>query len=115
MWPLTIVLLIAAAGPQNTASGDQAYVGKIPSLQSSLRARVALAQRRLTLAPGDLAPNTCFLIRSYHFQRQDGNAPVLTGMTTCTPSRILEQKRVSPSRGLYVPLSLQSSDQKQPE
>jgi len=115
MWPLAIVLLIAAGAPQNTASADQAYVGKIPSLKDSLRARVALAQRRATLAPGDLAPNTCFLIRSYHFERQDGNAPVLAGMTTCTPSRILEQKRVSPSRGLYVPLTLQPGDRKQPE
>ena len=115
MWPLTIVLLIASAGPQNTPNADQSYVGKIPSLKDSLRARVAQAQPRLTLAPGESFPNTCFLIRSYHFERQDGNAPVLTGMTTCTPSRVLEQKRVSPSRGLYVPLSLQSADQKQPE
>ena len=59
--------------------------------------------------------NTCYTVRSYHFERQDGQAPVLTGMTTCTPARILEQKRVSPSRGLYVPLSLQPGEQKQPE
>jgi hypothetical protein len=121
MWPLSIVLLIAAAGPQNAANADQAYIGKIPSLKDSLRARVELAQRRGTLAHGltlkseEFAPNTCFLIRSYNFQRHDGNAPVLAGMSTCTPARILEQKRVSPSRGLYVPLSLQPDDQKQPQ
>lgn len=104
MWPLSIVLLFATASPQNAPNADRAYIGTIPSLQDSLRGRVALAQRRLTLSPGDFAPNTCFLIRSYHFRRQDGNAPVLAGMTTCTPSRMLEQKRVSPGRGLYVPL-----------
>jgi len=109
MWPLSIVLLFAtAASQQNSAGGD--YVGKIPSWQGALRARAALVQPQLTLAPGDFDQNACFFIRSYHFERQNGSAPVLTGMTTCTPSRILEQKRVSPSRGLYVPLALQKDD-----
>ncbi len=108
MWPLTIVLLFAtAAQPQQGSSNlDGAYVGK------NLRGH-DLAQR---LSPEQFQEkNTCYAIRSYHFERHDGNAPVLTGMTTCTPSRILEQKQVSPARGLYVPLSLRNNDQKQPE
>jgi hypothetical protein len=33
---------------------------------------------------------------------------MLTAMTTCTPARILEQKRVSAAPGvMYVPLTLQ--------
>ena len=102
MWPLTIVLLFATAGPQqNAPSAGEAYVGKIPPV-------VQLVQHNLLtrrVSPQEMMnSSTCFLIRSYHFRRQDGNAPVLAGITTCTPSRILEQKRVSPEGGLYVPL-----------
>jgi hypothetical protein len=110
MWPLTIVLLFGTAGPQqNAPSAGEAYVGKIPPIvqlvQHNLQSRRVSPQEMMNR-------NTCFLIRSYHFRRQDGNAPVLTGMTTCTPSRILEQKRVSPEGGLYVPLVF-SGDQAQ--
>jgi hypothetical protein len=57
--------------------------------------------------------NTCYALRSYHFERHDGQAPLLTGMSTCTPARILEQKRVSPAPGVkLVPMSLDSRDQK---
>jgi hypothetical protein len=30
--------------------------------------------------------NTCWFIRSYNFEREDGEAPVLKDVTTCTPS-----------------------------
>jgi hypothetical protein len=113
MWPLSLIFLLATAGPQqNAPATGGAYVGKVPQLRN-------LAQRNSQtrrVSPEETSNrNTCFLIRSYHFERQDGNAPVLTGMTTCTPSRILEQKRVSPARGLFVPLSLRNNDAKQPE
>jgi hypothetical protein len=118
MWPLSIVLLLTTAAPQqNTPSREGAYVGKIPAVASVLQHN--LQSRKV--APQELAnSNLCFAIRSYHFRRQDGNAPVLVGTTTCTPSRILEQKRVSPTRGLYVPLALpsldlRSNDQQQPQ
>jgi hypothetical protein len=112
MWPLSIVLLVAAAPQQNSPSLDGAYVGKIPLVESVVQHN---PQTRRMSPDQMMNRNTCYTVRSYHFERHDGNAPVLTGMTTCTPSRILEQKRVSPSRGLYVPLSLQTGDQKQPE
>jgi hypothetical protein len=116
MWPLSFVLLIAAAGPQQSSGNlGGAYVGRIPHINNvqSLRGHDL---QKLGVSPGELqVRNDCYTIRSYHFERQDGNAPVLTGMTTCTPARILEQKRVSPSRGLYVPMNLQPGGQKQPE
>jgi hypothetical protein len=107
MWPLSIVLLFATAAPQQNAPVQQgAYVGKIPQVQQMARDRMNVLQR--TVHPSDFNQNTCFAIRSYHFERQDGQAPMLTAMTTCTPARILEQKRVSPAPGvMYVPLALQ--------
>ncbi|HET9838730.1 MAG TPA: hypothetical protein VFR84_10880 [Candidatus Angelobacter sp.] len=112
MWPLSIVLLFATAGPQQKAPAPgEAYVGKIPQLRNLVQRK--LQMRRLS--PDEIKDrNTCYTIRSYHFERQDGQAPVLAGMTTCTPSRILEQKQVSPGRGLYVPLVF-SGEQRQPE
>jgi hypothetical protein len=125
MWPLSIILLFAAAVPvpqQASSNLDGAYVGKVPQIKSSLgkvpqiRGLQGHALQAGRLSPDELqVQNTCYAIRSYHFERHDGQAPLLTGMTTCTPGRILEQKRVSPERGLYVPLSLQNSDRKQPQ
>jgi hypothetical protein len=113
MWPLSIILLFAAAAPQqNAPAPQQGFIGKIP-LQVQLGDNRVLVRR---LSPQQLIDkNTCYTVRSYHFEREDGQAPVLTAMTTCTPARILEQKRVSPARGMYVPLSLQRTDGQQPK
>jgi hypothetical protein len=105
MWPLSIILLFATAAPQqNAPAPQQGFIGKIPQVQ--LQGDRAFARK---LSPQELVDkNTCYAIRSYHFERQDGQAPVLTAMTTCTPSRILEQKRVSRPPGvMYVPLAIQ--------
>jgi hypothetical protein len=57
--------------------------------------------------------NTCFTIRSYMFRQQDGHAPVPAGMTTCTPSNILQQRQVSPRpHARFVPLGGQLDQQK---
>jgi hypothetical protein len=110
-----MVLLFATAAPapqQNALAPQQGFVGKIPQQLQLHRDRMFARG----LSPQELIDkHTCYTVRSYHFERQDGQAPVLTAITTCTPARILEQKRVSPARGLYVPLTLESSDQKQPE
>jgi hypothetical protein len=47
--------------------------------------------------------NTCFTMRSYLFARNDGEAPRLVGMTTCTPAssyRLYHAQR-KPQFGLY--------------
>jgi len=115
MWPLSLVLLFATAAPlQHDSSGlGGAYKGKIPQIQA-WRGH-GLQSRRLS--PQDFRDrHTCYTMRSYLFHRQDGQAPVLAGMTTCTPASVLQQRQVSPApRVLYVPLSLESSDQQQPE
>lgn len=124
MWPLTIILLFATAAapaPQQASSSlDGAYIGKVPQIKSSLGKVAHIRGLQRLFQTGQVSPdelqvkNTCYAIRSYHFERHDGQAPLLTGMTTCTPGRILEQKRVSPAPGLYVPLSFEGSDRRQP-
>ncbi len=112
MWPLSIVLLFATAAPQQSSSAlEGAYLGKIPQTQN-LRGRALQTGRSPLQNPNT---NICFAIRSYHFRRQDGQAPVLAGITNCTPGSVLQQRRVSPAPGLYVPLTLKSNDQKVPE
>jgi hypothetical protein len=57
--------------------------------------------------------NTCFTMRSYFFRRQDGQAPVPAGMTTCTPASVLQQRKVSPVPELIlVPLGSQQQKER---
>jgi hypothetical protein len=113
MWPLTLIFLFAmsAAPQQNAPAPDGGYVGKIPqvlNLQPDHR-----LQR--TLRPEDFSSNLCFTIRSYHFRRQDGQAPVPAGVTTCTPALAFRQRKVSPApRALYVPLGMRYESESGP-
>jgi hypothetical protein len=115
MLPLGLVLLVATAAPQqNAPQQNQSY-----ELQSDFsKLRIQLQRRNNYLVQqSPLATernNTCYAIRSYYFRRQDGQAPVLVGTTTCTPASKLQQRRVSPEPGaLYVPMSFESNE-KQP-
>lgn len=109
MWPLSIVLLLTtAAAQQNAPAPEGAYVGKIPAIVNVLQRNL----QSYRVSPQELQNrNLCFAIRSYHFRRQDGNAPVLVGTTTCTPAVDFRQRQVRPKPGLYVPLALPGNDQ----
>jgi hypothetical protein len=48
--------------------------------------------------------NTCWFIRSYNFEREDGAAPVLKDVTTCTPSNKNELRRAKKRSAEFVPL-----------
>jgi hypothetical protein len=48
--------------------------------------------------------NTCWFIRSYNFEREDGAAPVLKDVTTCTPSKRNELRRAKKRGAEFVPL-----------
>jgi len=120
MWPLALTLLLTTAAPQqpqpqSSPAVEAAYVGQIPPLQQTLLDRARQnARRKLQLEA--FAPNTCFYIRSYHFRRQDGLAPVPAGVTTCTPANVLKKRQISPSPGgVYVPLTLQQPAGESPE
>ena len=106
MWPLSIFLfLIVAAAPappqQKPLDVFQDFHHlKLPVMQH--RQFDNTSARKLT----DVSRrNTCFTMRSYFFRRQDGQAPVPAGMTTCTPASVLQQRQVSPVPELIlVPL-----------
>src|SRR5689334_23380418 len=110
MWPLSIFLFVATAAPQqpqlNVAQDFRAL--QLPVMQhrqfdDSLGRKLLEQTRR----------NTCYTMRSYFFRRQDGQAPVPAGMTTCTPARVFEQRQVSPAPKVrFVPLGAQQDEQK---
>ena len=112
MWPLSIFLFLAAAAPapqQKPLDVFQDFRNpKLPVMQH--RQIDKATARRLLEASRD---NTCFTMRSYFFRRQDGQAPVPAGMITCTPARVLQQRRVSPVPELIlVPLGAQRPEEK---
>jgi len=102
MWPLSIFLFVATAAPQQqplNASQDfrtlQLPVVQHRQFDDSLGRKLLEESRR----------NTCYTMRSYFFRRQDGQAPVPAGMTTCTPASVLQQRKVSPRPEVrFVPL-----------
>lgn len=102
MWPLSIFLSLATAVPQQKPLDlFQDFLQlKLPVMQhrqfDHARARKLIEESQR---------NTCYTMRSYFFRRQDGQAPVPAGMTTCTPAGILQQRQVSPAPGVrFVPL-----------
>jgi len=108
MWPLSVFLFlaaVAAAPPQQKPLDvfqDFRHL-QLPVMQhrqfDNTNARRLLDESRR---------NTCFTMRSYFFRRQDGQAPVPAGMTTCTPASVLQQRQVSPEPDVkFVPLALQ--------
>jgi hypothetical protein len=110
MWPLSFFLLFATAAPQQKPLDvTQDFVRlTLPVMQHRL-----LTDRISGRLMDERQRNICFTMRSYMFRRQDGQAPVPAGMTTCTPASVLQQRQVSPGpRGLFVPLNVQQDEQK---
>ena len=109
MWPLSIFLFVATAAPlQQPLDVFQDFRNlKLPVMQrrqfdDSLGRKLLEESRR----------NTCYTMRSYFFRRQDGNAPVPAGMTTCTPASVLQQRQVSPRPNVkFVPLGAVRNNQ----
>ena len=109
MWPLSVFLFVATAAPQQQPLNvfQDFRQLKLPIMQHrqpdyTVPHRVIDQSRR----------NTCYTMRSYFFRRQDGNAPVPAGMTTCTPASVLQQRQVSPRPSVkFVPLGATSDDE----
>jgi hypothetical protein len=108
MWPLSIFLFVATAAPQQKPLDvfQDFHHLKLPVIQRSqvddpIGRKLAEKNR-----------NTCYTMRSYFFRRQDGQAPVPAGMTTCTPASVLQQRQVSPEPNVrLVPLGVTRNDQ----
>jgi len=116
MWPLSVFLFLAvaaAAPPQQKPLDvfqDFRHL-KLPVMQHR-QFNNAPARRLLDQSQR----NTCFTMRSYFFRRQDGQAPVPAGMTTCTPASVLQQRQVSPAPDVkFVPLGMQQEEKPQRE
>ena len=116
MWPLSVFLFLAvaaAAPPQQKPLDvfqDFRHL-KLPVMQHR-QLNNASARRLLDQSQR----NTCFTMRSYFFRRQDGQAPVPAGMTTCTPASVLQQRQVSPAPDVkFVPLGAQQEEKPQRE
>lgn len=108
MWPLSVFLFLAAAAPPQQKPLDvfqdfrhlQLPVMQHRQLDHVTRKSIDESRR-----------NTCFTMRSYFFRRQDGQAPVPAGMTTCTPASVLQQRQVSPAPDVkLVPLGAQQEE-----
>src|SRR5580698_880727 len=100
---LNLLFIFAMAAPQpNSAPTVGPIQQRLPALTylpGDPTARKLLESSRLE--------NTCYTIRSYHFRRQDGQAPVPAGMTTCTRANVFQQRQVtSDPSGLFVPLGM---------
>jgi len=99
MLPLAVFLLISGS-PQAVAAplinpGTNYAVPQLNHLQQNVVPRL----------DGYWQAPTCYTVRSYRFRRQDGQAPVLAGVTTCTPADTLRQKQVSPGPVKLEPLN----------
>jgi len=120
MWPLSLVLLFATATPQqdlNPQLRDQALkAARERTSQTALEVQWRLKRFTPEEVLAYERSNTCYTVRSYMFHRQDGQAPVLVGTSTCTPANKLQQRQVKPQPGSwFVPLSLQVPEQAPPE
>jgi hypothetical protein len=110
MWPLNLFFLFATAAPQPKPLEvfQDFHPLKLPVVQRRQSSDDATARRLIE----ESQRNTCFTIRSYFFRRQDGQAPVPAGMSTCTPASVLQQRQVSPDpRVRFVPLGAQRDEQ----
>jgi hypothetical protein len=108
MWPLSVFLFVATAAPQQKPPDVLQNFSqlKLPIMQHRQLDRTIT--RKLI---DESRRNTCYTMRSYFFRRQDGNAPVPAGMTTCTPASVLQQRQVSPRPSVkFVPLGATRDD-----
>ena len=62
----------------------RAFVITEPQLE--IASKLPPPDRRVFVTAPDSQQNTCWFIRSYIFERRDGEAPVFKRETTCTPS-----------------------------
>lgn len=79
-----------------------------PQLSPSDVQKLAMQQLRAAqehaLAQAQLDSGLCYTVRSYRFRRQDGNAPVLIGTSTCTPANTVRSEQVAnPPKARLVP------------
>lgn len=113
MWPLSVFLFLIAAAPSSQQKPLDVFQDfhhlKLPVMQH--RQLDTVTGRKLI---EESQHNICFTMRSYFFRRQDGQAPVPAGMTTCTSASVFQQRQVSPAPDVkLVPLDAQQKEKSQ--
>ena len=110
MWPLSVFLFLATAAPQQKPLDVFQNFRQLQLPVMQHRQLDTVTSRKLI---GDSQRNMCFTMRSYFFRRQDGQAPVPAGMTTCTSASVFQQRQVSPAPDVkLVPLGAQPPEEK---
>jgi hypothetical protein len=109
---LAFLLLLGMVAPQEQppsaqSSGDWRAAPVFTVEQFNAARWHQLQQRRFLQARdprlGD--SSTCYAIKSYIFEREDGNAPVLVATTTCTPANTLRWRQVDrPPKARLIPV-----------
>jgi hypothetical protein len=105
MSSILLFLLLSQTAPA------QDYVGKIPNAPGPQQRAYSIDQKPAN-NPGyhALFAGTCFTMRSYVFARQDGNAPVLVGASTCTPVSTLRMEKSRNRKGELILLDAPIGD-----
>jgi hypothetical protein len=91
MSSIVLFLLLSQTAP------PQDYIGKLPNLPLHQPRHIQDQQYANLFDKG-----TCFTMRSYVFTRQDGNAPVLVGTSTCTPASALRMEESKHRHGELI-------------
>ena len=95
VWPLGIILFLSSMAPQQNAPKIPVpfKIGPAPQFQ------IAPGQPGFNITADQMQAmqnaHVCYAIRSYIFERQDGNAPVLVKTMTCTPAAGSELRQVN--------------------
>jgi hypothetical protein len=98
---LNLLFILAMAAPQQNSAAASATQQKLPT--QTFQSDGQTARKLLESSQA----NTCYTMRSYRFRRQDGQAPVPAGMTTCTSANTFQQRQISRGQNsLFVPLGL---------
>ena len=103
-----IFVFMLGGAPQTTAqqpSHHQAQTQTQRDRQSSRQMLERYPEIGM-LQDGTYDDHTCFTMRTYYFKKHDGNAPELSGTTTCTPANVLrrEQAKRKAPQLVLVPL-----------
>jgi hypothetical protein len=107
MWPLSVFLFLIAGAPAPPQQKPLDVFQNFHQLKLPVMQHAQLDNPTARRLLEESQRNTCFTMRSYFFRRQDGQAPVPAGMTTCTPASVLQQRQVSPAPDVkFVPLGM---------
>ena len=99
---LTVIFVACAAAAQSTTARHQNSASAAPEVVTADQNSSEYPEAR-SPANSDRLSDTCFTMRSYIFERRDGETPRLIGMTTCTPAKRFWSKRAlkQPGFGVY--------------